>query len=167
MAVFPDHDFRTGATVPPHRPAATKRSTGQAGVDVGGQVASWYDPRIVAELAAAHAGATFFLTGLWAQTYPDVIRALAANPADELENHSFDHAAWEPPCYGLRMVSGEGAKTAEVLDAARVIDTEAAIEPIFFRRTTRLSWPSPSSSVIAGPPSKAGLRSELLSCATR
>jgi len=98
-----------------------------------GQVASWYDPRIVEELSAAHAPATFFLTGLWAQTYPDVVRALAADTANELENHSFDHAAWAAPCYGLPTVSGSAAKEAEVLDAAEVITTEAATGPVYFR----------------------------------
>src|SRR5205814_4648199 len=97
-----------------------------------GQVASWYDPRIVEELTAAHAPATFFLTGLWAQTYPDVVRALAADARHELENHSFDHAAWASPCYGLPTVSGRAAKEAEVLGASRIIATETTIEPIYF-----------------------------------
>jgi len=98
-----------------------------------GRVASWYDPRIVEELTAAHAEATFFLTGLWTQTYPDVVRMIAGNPSFEIENHSFDHAAWKAPCYGLPTVSGETAKRAEVLDAAGSIRSVAGIEPAFFR----------------------------------
>jgi len=98
-----------------------------------GRVASWYDPRIVDELTAANAGATFFLTGLWAQTYPDVARTLAANPSFEVENHSFDHAAWQAPCYGLPTVSGDDAKRAEVVDAAEAIRDAAGVGPAFFR----------------------------------
>ena len=98
-----------------------------------GGVASWYDPRIVDELTAAHAEATFFLTGLWVRAYPNVVRALVGNPSFEIENHSFDHAAWLSPCYGLPTVTGEAAKRAEVLDAALEIRTAAGAEPSFFR----------------------------------
>jgi peptidoglycan/xylan/chitin deacetylase (PgdA/CDA1 family) len=98
-----------------------------------GRVASWYDPRIVEELTAVHADATFFLTGLWAQTYPDVVRALAGNPSFEIENHSFDHAAWRAPCYGLPTVSGDQAKRTELVDAAQAINAVAGVEASFFR----------------------------------
>ena len=35
------------------------------------QVRSWYDPAIVRELQETGTPATFFVTGLWAMTYPD------------------------------------------------------------------------------------------------
>src|SRR5207244_103597 len=98
-----------------------------------GAVRSWYDARIVAELRATKTPATIFLTGLWTQTYPEVVRSLARDPLFELENHSFDHAGWNPPCYGLATVSGRAAKSREVLAAARIIRRVAGVTPRYFR----------------------------------
>ena len=53
-----------------------------------------YDPRILDILRDTRTPATFFVTGLWAETYPDVVKEIAATPLFEVENHSFDHAAW-------------------------------------------------------------------------
>ncbi len=96
-------------------------------------VAAWYDPRIVATLRATDTPATIFLTGLWAETYPAVVRSLAADPRFELENHSFDHAAFRAPCYGLPVVTDDSARRAEVADGARVIAGLTGRTPRFFR----------------------------------
>ena len=97
------------------------------------QVASWYDARIVAELRASGAPATVFLTGLWAQAYPDIVRSLAADPLFEIENHSFDHAAFRTPCYGLPAVSTDAARRKEVTDGASAISAAGGGTPIYFR----------------------------------
>ena len=49
------------------------------------------DERIVEALLAAHAPATFFVSGRWARTLPDVVRGLAAEPLFEIGNHTFHH----------------------------------------------------------------------------
>ena len=98
-----------------------------------GRVTSWYDARIVAELRRTHTPATVFLAGLWAQTYPGVVRSLAANPLFELDSITFDHAAWQVPCYGLATVTGVSAKRQEVLSAARVISGLAGHPPRYLR----------------------------------
>jgi peptidoglycan/xylan/chitin deacetylase (PgdA/CDA1 family) len=49
------------------------------------------DERIVEELVAAHAHATFFVSGRWAEALPDAVRRLAAEPLFEIGNHSFRH----------------------------------------------------------------------------
>jgi peptidoglycan/xylan/chitin deacetylase (PgdA/CDA1 family) len=53
-----------------------------------------YDARVIDELRASGTPATVFLAGLWAETYPDVVRSLAADPRFEPESITFDHAAW-------------------------------------------------------------------------
>ena len=98
-----------------------------------GRVPSWFDARIVAELRATRTPATVFLTGLWSEAYPAVVRSLAADPLFELENHSIDHAAWESPCYGLPAVSSAAAKRVEVTTAAHIIERLAGRPPAFFR----------------------------------
>jgi peptidoglycan/xylan/chitin deacetylase (PgdA/CDA1 family) len=98
-----------------------------------GRVRSLYDRAIVRQLRRTRTPATIFLTGLWTLTYPGVVRSLAADPLFELENHSFDHAAWSTPCYGLAPLRSSAAKRAEVLRAARIIRKFAAVEPHYFR----------------------------------
>ena len=98
-----------------------------------GAVASWYDARIAETLRATDTAATIFLTGLWAQAYPDVVRSLAADRRFELENHSFDHAGWRVPCYGLPTIGTDDARRAEVTRAIDAITPLAGSGPIFFR----------------------------------
>ena len=92
-----------------------------------------YDPRIVSELRAAHTHATIFMTGLWPTAHPDAARELAADPLFEIENHSYDHAGWEPPCYGLPLVRGDGAKRSEVQRTASVLSDLLGAPPRYFR----------------------------------
>jgi len=98
-----------------------------------GRVRSWYDARIVRELRATRTPATVFLTGLWTQTYPAVVRSLAADPLFELENHSIDHAAFGSPCFGLPTVPSAPAKREEVAGAAAAITATAGRRPRYFR----------------------------------
>lgn len=98
-----------------------------------GRVRSWYDDAVVAELRATRTPATIFLTGLWAETYPAVTRALARDPLFELENHSYDHAAFAAPCYGLPVVRSAAAKRREVVRSAASIERVAGIRPRYFR----------------------------------
>lgn len=86
-----------------------------------GQVRGWYNHELRDLLDAEHIRSTIFLTGLWAETYPDVARSLASDPNFELGDHTYDHAAFRTPCYGL---PGAGDRTAEI---ARSQDTIAAI----------------------------------------
>lgn len=83
-----------------------------------GQVASWYNAEVVDILRSEGVPATLFLTGLWAETYPDVARQLAADPLFEIGSHTYDHAAFRLPCYGLGGTldrGGEIARAQEVL----------------------------------------------------
>lgn len=99
----------------------------------GGEVRGWYDERITRALRATRTPATFFVTGLWAQTYPGAVRALAADPLFELENHSFDHAAWEAPCYGLTPLRTVAGKRVEVLRTIRILAAIVHARPRYFR----------------------------------
>jgi peptidoglycan/xylan/chitin deacetylase (PgdA/CDA1 family) len=97
-----------------------------------GRQRTWYDATIVYELEATHTPATIFLTGLWTDAYPNVVRRLAHNKLFELENHSVDHSGWLA-CWGLHVVHGELSKRAEVMDAAADIRQVAGITPRYFR----------------------------------
>lgn len=76
--------------------------------------------------------ATLFLTGLWAEMYPDRVRALAANPRYELANHTYSHGAFRVPCYGLGWVP-PAARAGEIVRAGAVITRAAGIAPRLLR----------------------------------
>jgi peptidoglycan/xylan/chitin deacetylase (PgdA/CDA1 family) len=99
----------------------------------GGRRSIGYDPQIVRELRASHTPATIFMTGLWPTAHPGPARALARDPLFEIENHTFDHAAFSPPCYGLPGVPSPAAKTAEVDRTAQVVARLTGAEPRYFR----------------------------------
>jgi peptidoglycan/xylan/chitin deacetylase (PgdA/CDA1 family) len=98
-----------------------------------GRQASWVDQSLFLELEQTGTPATIFLTGLWTETYPRMVRRLARDPLFELENHSLDHAGWERPCYGLPSVPSNAAKRREVLSTRSIIERVAGVRPLYFR----------------------------------
>lgn len=95
-----------------------------------GTVQSWYNREVIDVLRAERVPATLFLTGLWASTYPDDARALAADPLFEIGSHTFDHLAFRTPCYGLAAASDRGW---ELDEAQRVIQTVTGTSPTLVR----------------------------------
>ena len=92
-----------------------------------------YDPRIVRLLRESGTPATIFMTGLWPEAHPFAARALARDPLFEIENHSWDHAAFAPPCYGLPGVRPKAAKAAEIGRAAQALTRLTGSSPRYFR----------------------------------
>ncbi|MEV8593204.1 polysaccharide deacetylase family protein [Streptomyces sp. NPDC052012] len=58
-------------------------------------------PRLIATLRALKVPATVFMTGRWAEEYPDQARSIGRDPLFEVANHSYSHYAFTPDCYGL------------------------------------------------------------------
>jgi peptidoglycan-N-acetylglucosamine deacetylase len=98
-----------------------------------GKVKSWYDRAVAATLRRTHTPATIFLTGLWTKTYPNAVRSFARDPLFELENHSWDHAAWAGSCYGLPAVRSLARKKAEVLQTEAIVKRVAGVQTHYFR----------------------------------
>ncbi|MFJ3982590.1 polysaccharide deacetylase family protein [Streptomyces fungicidicus] len=61
-------------------------------------------PRLIATLRALKVPATVFMTGRWAEEYPDQARSLGRDPLFEVANHSYSHYAFTGDCYGLPTV---------------------------------------------------------------
>ncbi|WP_431780180.1 polysaccharide deacetylase family protein [Streptomyces chumphonensis] len=59
------------------------------------------NPPLVRLLREQRVPATFFVTGMWARTYPGQAAALGRDPLFEVGNHSFSHHAFTEPCHGL------------------------------------------------------------------
>ncbi|BFO16523.1 polysaccharide deacetylase family protein [Streptomyces sp. KM77-8] len=64
-------------------------------------------PRLIATLRALKVPATVFMTGRWAEEYPDQARSIGRDPLFEVANHSYSHYAFTGDCYGLPTVSAD------------------------------------------------------------
>ena len=65
------------------------------------------NPGLIAALRALKVPATVFMTGRWAEEYPDQARSIGRDPLFEVANHSYSHYAFTDDCYGLPTVSGD------------------------------------------------------------
>jgi len=86
-----------------------------------GQVKSWYNREVRDILDTEGVHATVFLTGLWAQAYPDVARSLAGDPRLEIGSHTYDHAAFRTPCYGLAGTADRGGEIDRAQDQIQAV----------------------------------------------
>ncbi|MFJ7957640.1 polysaccharide deacetylase family protein [Streptomyces sp. NPDC096319] len=64
------------------------------------------NPGLIATLRRLKVDATVFMTGRWAEEYPDQARSIGGDPRFEIANHSYSHYAFATPCYGLPTVPG-------------------------------------------------------------
>ncbi|WP_217145476.1 polysaccharide deacetylase family protein, partial [Streptomyces sp. AC627_RSS907] len=65
------------------------------------------NPRLIATLRELEVPATVFMTGRWAEEYPDEARSIGRDAQFEIANHSYSHYAYTEDCYGLPTVSRE------------------------------------------------------------
>src|SRR5579859_5160994 len=97
-----------------------------------GEVPSWYNEKVVQILRETQTPATFFLTGMWTEIYPDTARSFATDPLFEIKNHSYSHPSFSGVCYGLRQIPND-QKLAEVQKAQQVILEKTGVAPHYFR----------------------------------
>nr|WP_202558690.1 polysaccharide deacetylase family protein [Streptomyces sp. SID5789] len=62
------------------------------------------NPGLIATLRRLKVPATVFMTGRWAEEYPDAARSIGRDPRFEVANHSYSHYAYTDDCYGLPTV---------------------------------------------------------------
>ncbi|WP_109001173.1 polysaccharide deacetylase family protein [Streptomyces rishiriensis] len=75
--------------------------------DQGGRAAAgehFDNPGLIAALRTLKVPATVFMTGRWAEEYPDQARSIGRDPLFEVANHSYSHYAFTGDCYGLPTV---------------------------------------------------------------
>ncbi|MFE0777163.1 polysaccharide deacetylase family protein [Streptomyces sp. NPDC058861] len=79
------------------------------------------NPELIATLRRLEVDATVFMTGRWAEEYPDQARSIGGDPRFEIANHSYSHHAFASPCYGLPTVPGPdmAADVRRAFDAFR------------------------------------------------
>ncbi|MFF8277203.1 polysaccharide deacetylase family protein [Streptomyces lateritius] len=62
------------------------------------------NPGLIETLRRLKVDSTVFMTGRWAEEYPDQARSIGTDPRFEIANHSYSHYAFASPCYGLPTV---------------------------------------------------------------
>ncbi|GHF61041.1 polysaccharide deacetylase family protein [Streptomyces thermodiastaticus] len=78
--------------------------------DQGGRAAAgerFDNPGLISALRALKVPATVFMTGRWAEQYPDQARSIGRDPLFEVANHSYSHYAFTADCYGLPRLSAD------------------------------------------------------------
>ncbi|MFG3105434.1 polysaccharide deacetylase family protein [Streptomyces tendae] len=103
-----EHGPRTGGTKGGKLVALTFDADMTA--DQGPRAASgerFDNPGLIAALRELKVPATVFMTGRWAEEYPDEARSIGRDPRFEIANHSYSHYAYTDDCYGLPTVSAD------------------------------------------------------------
>ncbi|MEU4209316.1 polysaccharide deacetylase family protein [Streptomyces sp. NPDC026206] len=62
------------------------------------------NPALIETLRRLKIPATVFMTGKWAEQYPDQAKSIGTDPLFEVADHSYSHHAFSTPCYGLPTV---------------------------------------------------------------
>lgn len=99
---------------------------------VSGRVKASYDKRIIDTLTQTKTKATFFLTGLWIEIYPDVTKELSKNPLFELGSHSYTDSSYYGFCYGLKQIPNT-VKIEDIGATEKLLREDAGIDNRLFR----------------------------------
>ncbi|MCX6735205.1 MAG: polysaccharide deacetylase family protein [Candidatus Peregrinibacteria bacterium] len=94
------------------------------------KVKTLYDKRITDTLEETSTPATIFITGLWAETYPEETKNLSKNPLFEIANHSLTHGSFTKECYGLGLVPD---KNKELSETQKILKELTNLTPKYFR----------------------------------
>ena len=97
------------------------------------KVSSYYSKDLVNYLENEKIPATIFVTGMFAEIYPDLIREMAKYPDIEIANHSYDHPGFESPCYKLKIINTDKEKIEEMQKTQRILTSLTGVVPKYFR----------------------------------
>ncbi|MGX2993884.1 polysaccharide deacetylase family protein [Streptomyces sp. JNUCC 64] len=86
------------------------------------------NPGLIAALRELRVASTVFMTGRWAEQYPDQARSIGRDPLFEVANHSYSHHAFTADCYGLPTVS-PGRMRSDVERAQQVFARVGVSDP--------------------------------------
>lgn len=91
------------------------------------------NPGLISTLRRLQVPSTVFMTGRWAEEYPDQAKSIGTDPNFEIANHSYSHYAFKSPCYGLPALDGAAAR-ADVDQAFAAFRKAGAVNTVpYFR----------------------------------
>ncbi|MEV6314309.1 polysaccharide deacetylase family protein [Streptomyces sp. NPDC051776] len=92
------------------------------------------NPQLVASLRKLNVPATIFMTGRWADEYPDQARSLGRDPLFEIGNHSYGLGSFSGPCRAGMPRVDRGAMRQEIDRAYTAIRRAGVPDPVpYFR----------------------------------
>lgn len=95
-----------------------------------GIVNNYYNKDVIDILETENVSATFFVSGLWAEKYPQITKDLSNNPLFEVGNHSYSHPGFTPNCFGLPKIGNE---EKEFSLSQETLEKITGIKPSLFR----------------------------------
>ncbi|HEX9503721.1 MAG TPA: polysaccharide deacetylase family protein [Patescibacteria group bacterium] len=96
-------------------------------------VKAWYDPELIEYLKANNIKATFFVSGLFAEVYSNLIRDLNSTGNYTFENHSYDESGFTPYCYGLQTLKTDQEKIDQINKTQKILKDLTGRSPKYFR----------------------------------
>ncbi|MFD9408842.1 polysaccharide deacetylase family protein [Streptomyces sp. NPDC059989] len=91
------------------------------------------NPQLISTLRTLKVPSTIFMTGRWAEEYPDQAKSIGTDANFEIANHSYSHHAFKSPCYGLPSLDGAAAR-ADVDRAFEAFRKAGAVNTVpYFR----------------------------------
>lgn len=91
-----------------------------------------FNAEVIAFLHQEKIPATIFITGLWAEKYPDAVKAMAADPLFEIGNHSYGHRAFVAECFSLPVLA-ENEKETDLRKSQETLTRLTGKSPRLFR----------------------------------
>lgn len=93
---------------------------------------TWYNNQLVDVLRETQTPATFFLSGLWIETHPEISGLLASDPLFELGNHTYSHPYFAGPCSGFKQMSGD-QKLEQIAKTQALLKRLTGKDNLYFR----------------------------------
>jgi len=97
------------------------------------KVKAHYDPELISYLESNQIPTTFFVTDMFAEVYPDVVKDIASHDYFAIENHTYDHPGFESPCFGLRTISTDVEKISEMQKTQSILSAITGKMPQYLR----------------------------------
>ena len=87
---------------------------------------------VISYLQQEKVPATIFITGLWAEKYPEIMRNISSDSLFEIGNHSYSHRGFTDKCYSLPILSA-CEKVADIIRSQEVLTRLIGKKPKLFR----------------------------------
>lgn len=91
-----------------------------------------YNAEIIEYIRLEKIAATIFITGLWAEKYPEAVKEIASDPLLEIGNHSYSHRAFVDSCFSLPVLP-INEKDADIQKTQDILLKLTGITPRLFR----------------------------------
>ncbi len=91
-----------------------------------------FNEEIIKYLHQEKIPATIFITGLWAEKYPEAVKEIACDTLFEIGNHSFSHRGFVENCYSLSPLA-ENEKQTDLQKSQEILTKLTGRKPKLFR----------------------------------